>query len=183
MNKRTILTIGLAVGLALILLAYGLILRGILLERQQQADLEMQLEPLEALLDGQGEGGQALATRQAELAALQAKLASAELAFPSQVDSTAVVDYIVTAADNNGVSLRRIEARDPLTGTIGGSEYTAFVYEVEVEGGLETIPNFLAALESGAISTLSIDQIHLEAQPPPAPEYRATLTVQVYVRR
>lgn len=177
------LTIGLGAGLALILLSYGLILRGILLERQRQADLEMQIEPLDVALTGQREGVQVVATRRAELAALQAELAAAELAFPSQVDSTAVVGYIVTAADSNGVSLRRIEARDPLTGTIGSSEYTAFVYEVEVEGRLDTIPNFLAALESGAISTLSIDQIRLEAQPPPASVYRASLVVQVYVRR
>lgn len=183
MNKRTLLTIGLAVSLILILAAYGLILRGILLERERQADLQMQIEPLEEALAGQMAGQQVLSARQAELATLQAELAAAELAFPSEVDSTAVLDYIVAAADSNHVSLRRIEARDPLTGTIGSSEYTIFIYEVEVEGELDTVPTFLAALESGAISTLSIDQIRLEAQPPPAPAYRATLMAQVYVRR
>ncbi len=183
MNKRTLLTVGLATGLIVILLGYGLILRGILLERQRQADLEMQIGPLEEALAGQMAGQQVLATRRAELATLQAELRAAELAFPSEVDSTAVVGYILAAADSNHLSLRRIEARDSLTGTIGSSEYTIFIYEVEVEGELDTVLAFLATLESGAISTLSIDQIRLEAQPPPVPAYRATLMAQVYVRR
>jgi Tfp pilus assembly protein PilO len=181
-NRRTITIVGLVVGTALILALYGLIGRGIVSERQQQADLSMQIEPLEAALDNQQGGAGMLPTRRAELATLQAELAAVQFAFPSEMDSTAVLDFIFTAINNNGIAYRRVEdVSEPITSTIGDSDYAVFLYNVEVEGGLNSLSTFLADLESGPISTLVLDQIRLEAQPTPE-VYRMSLVVQVYVR-
>jgi Tfp pilus assembly protein PilO len=181
-NKRVVAIIGAVVGTVLILALYGLIVRGILREREQQAALEMQIEPFEMALADQQGGAQVLPTRQAELATLQAELAGIQIAFPSEFNSTDVLDHIVTAATNHGVNLRQVQVQDPLTDTLGADTYYVFTYDVEVEGRLGAIAAFLAALESGSIETLILDQISLEAQPTPAAEYQTSLVVRVYVR-
>ena len=182
MSKRPIAIISVAVGVVLILITYGLIVRSILSERSDQEDIKDKIALLESALDGQQGGAQVLSTRQTELAMLQATLEAVEFAFPSEVDSTEVLDYIITAATTNGVNLNQVEARVPVTGTIGSSTYRIFAYDVEVEGELESIAAFLATLEAGDIETLTLDQIGMEAQSVPT-VYRATLVVQVYFRR
>lgn len=182
MSKRTIAIIAAAGGVVLVLALYGMIVRGILLERRQQVALEDQIAPLEIALAGQQGGAQVLPTREAELATLQAELVEAQFAFPSEVDSTEVLDYIIGVVADHSVNLRRVQARDPLTGTVGGSTYRISSYDVEVEGELGAISAFLADLEPGDIGTLTLDQIRLEAQPTPTAVYRASLVVQVYFR-
>ncbi len=182
MNKRVLVIVGIVAAL-LIAVPYLLILRGIASERQQQAALEERIEILEAGLTGQGEGGAGLVTtRQAELATAQAELAAAQFAFPSEMDNTGVVAYILSTAGGSGATILRVEARDPLTATIGSGAYIAFAYDVEVEGELDALNAFIAALESGPIETLIVDQIRLESRTTPQPPYRASLVVQVYVR-
>ena len=182
MNKRAIVIVVTVVGALLILILYGSVVRAILSERSAQASLEERIAVREMALSGQQGGAQGLSERQAELASLQATLGAVEFAFPSEVDSTEVLGYIFTAAADNGISLSQVEARTPVTGTIGSSTCRIFAYDVEVVGELETIAAFFTALEAGDIETLTLDQIHLEAQPTPG-AYRATLVVQVYFRR
>lgn len=183
MNKRVIAIISAVAGAVLILALYGLIVRGILREREQQAALEMQIEPFEMALADQQGGAQVLPTRQAELATLQAELAEIQIAFPSELDSTDVLDHILTSAANQGVTLSQVlQIGDTLTDTVGADTYYVFTYDVQVEGRLDAIAAFLAALESGSIETLILDQISLEVQPTPAAEYQTSLVVKVYVR-
>jgi hypothetical protein len=180
-SKRNLIVVVAAAGGVLILLLYGLIVRSILNERRDRVLLEDDIFMMEGVLSGQ-QGDQVLSTREAELAVLQATLEAAEFAFPSEMDSTEVLDYIFTAAADNGVNLSYVQAHEPVTGTLGSSIYRVFAYDVEVEGELGTIPAFLAALESGDIETLTLSQLCWEAQPESA-LYRATLVVQVYFRR
>lgn len=182
MNKRTIAIVGAAAGAVLILALYVLIVRAILTERRVQASLKEELAIIEEALAGQQDGAPVVPTRQAELATLQAELAAAEFAFPSEVDSTAVLDYVIAAAADNGVTMREVQAQDPLTTTLGSTAYRIFAYDIQVEGGLDPIAAFLATLESGDIETLTLDQIRIEAQSTPA-IYRASLVARVYVRR
>ncbi|MBU0702757.1 MAG: hypothetical protein KKC18_02695 [Chloroflexi bacterium] len=182
MSKRTIGLISVAAGVLLIALLYGLIVRGVLAQREQQALIEDQIAPLEAALAGQEGGVQVLPTRQTELATLQAELVAAQFAFPIEVDTTEVLAHIVTTAATHRVNLLQLQARDPLTATIGTGTYRIFAYDVETEGTLDTISAFLATLESGPIGTLTLDQMSLEAQPTPPAAYRASLVIRVYVR-
>jgi tetratricopeptide (TPR) repeat protein len=206
MSKRTIGIIGAAVGVLLIIVLYGLIIRGILQERDQQAALEDQIAPLEAGLGGQQGEGSLLGARQSELATLQAKLVAAQFAFPSEIDSTEVLAHIVTTAAVHRVNLREVQSRTPSTSTVGAGTYRVFSYDVEVEGDLDAVSGFLADLEAGPIETLVLNHIHLDAQPTPTvfptlppplptltlpptptptedpPVYRTSLLVEVYVR-
>ncbi len=177
MSKRTITIIGAAAGALMIVLLYGLILRAILFEQEQQTLLEDQIASLEVL-----SGQQVLPTRQAELATAQAELLAAQFAFPREVDTTEVLAHIVATADDNHVDLRKVQAHAPITVTIGEGAYRLFIYDVEVEGELNTISAFLTDLEAGPIGTLTLDQIRLEAQPESETVYRVSLAVQVYVR-
>ncbi|MDY7079503.1 MAG: hypothetical protein SXV54_21580, partial [Chloroflexota bacterium] len=206
MSKRMIGIISAAVGGALIVILYGLILRGILNEQNQQAALEDQIAPLEMALDGEQRGTPMLPARQYELATLQAKLVAAQFAFPSEVDSTEVLAHIVATAAIHRVNLRHVQASNPFTSTVGVSTYRIFAYDVDVEGDLNAVSAFLTDLEIGPISTLLLEHIRLEAQPMPTllptlppplptltlvptatptedpPVYRTSLVVQVYVR-
>jgi len=194
-SKRAITIVGVTVGISLILLLYVLIMRGFLFERQQQDDLEAQIQPLESALAAQQQGAKVLSTRREELQALQAELEEAQFAFPSAVDSTKVLYFVYTAAEANRVTTPMVQAHSLITTTLGGITYSIFAYDVEVEGDLAAIANFIEELELGPVETLALDQILLEAQPPlketsaetpaetPASAYRATFVIQVYVRR
>jgi len=193
-NQRTLRVIGIAMGFLLLLAAYGAIGIAIRAERQRQADIEQQIAPLQTALALRREGANVLPTRQAELATLEAQRVQAQFAFPSEIDSTEVLAHIVATAAAQGVNLRRLEARDPITVTIGASTYRGLAYDVQVDGELASISAFLTALEAGPVGTLVLDQIRLEARPTPTssppsseaasplPPYRATLVVRVYMR-
>lgn len=207
MSKRAIAIIGAAAGVALILALYGLIVRRILLQREEQAVLEEQVRPLETALAGRQEKAQSLPARQAELEAVQAELAivraelvAARLAFPSELDSTEVLAHIVATAAIHRANLRQVQAHDPVTTTVDTGTYRILTYDVEAEGELDSLAEFLTGLESGPVGTLSLSQVHIEALPTPTAAsptmvptsvatrigtptiYRASLVVQVYVR-
>ncbi len=205
MSKRIATILGAVAGLLIIGALYGLILRGIVQERKQQADLEMQIEPLEIAIASQ-QDSQTLPTRRAELAtlqveqaAVQSELVGARLTFPSEVDSTEVLSHIVDAATIHRANLRQLQARDPITTTVDELTYRVFAYDVTAEGELEALSAFLTALESGPVSTLSLDQVRFQTlptptPPPPTPDatpvattegptvYQASLVVRVHVR-
>jgi Tfp pilus assembly protein PilO len=180
-NKRTLAIVGAAAGAVLILLLYVLIVRAIAGERQRQAALETQIEPFETALDAQQQGADVLPTREAELKILQTDLAAIQFAFPSEVDSTEVLNYVIASARESGVSLQQLEAQEPITEAIGEDVYRLYAYDVEVKGGLEATSAFLAALERKAIETMGVDRIYMEAPPTPG-VYRTELVVLVYVR-
>jgi Tfp pilus assembly protein PilO len=180
-NRRTLAIVGAAAGAALILLAYVLIVRSIAAERQARVGLQAQIEPFETALDAQQQGADVLPTREAELKILQTELAAIQFAFPSEVDSTEVLNYVIASAGESGVSLQQLEAQEPITETIGEDVYRLYAYDVEVEGTLEATSAFLAALERKAIKTMGVDRIYMEAQPTPG-TYRTELVVLVYVR-
>jgi tetratricopeptide (TPR) repeat protein len=206
MSKRVLVTAAVAASVLAVATLYGLLLRGILLERGQQASLEEQIELVATALAAQQEEGQALPTRQAELeaaqsdlAAVEGKLVAARLAFPSELDSTEVLADVISAAAIHRTNLRRVQAREPVTVTIESSTYRLLAYDVAVEGTLDAVSAFLVALESGPIGTMSLDNIHLQAPPTPAPTlenatpiptptegpplYQVSLVVQVYLRQ
>ncbi len=168
MKKRT-RTIVAVVGVLVILIAYGVIVGAIIAERNEQSDLEDSIAPLETAVAAERAGADTLPTRQTELAKLEAELHEAQLAFPSEVDSTEVLAHVVATAAVNRVNLREVQAQEPITTVVGTSVYRILPYDVEVDGELEAIAAFLVDLEGGPISTLTIDEISVLAQPTPTP--------------
>ena len=198
MSPRTLKIGGVALVFAVLVAAYGVVGFAVRAERQRQADLEQQIVPILTAVAAQREGAAVLPTRQAELATLQAQRDEYQFVIPSEVDSTEVLAHIVATAAAQGVNLRQVEARDPVTVTVGANTYWVLEYDVQVEGDLAAVSAFLTALESGPIGTLVLDQVQVEARPTPTatpssvspsgtpvpapPPYRATLRVQVYTR-
>ena len=176
MSKRILVIAGVVLGILVIGVAYGLLGRGLLLERGAQAALAEQIELVETAAARQPEATDALAARQAELAAAQAELAtvqselvSARLAFPSEVDSTEVLAHVVSTAALHRVTLRQIEAHTPTTTTVEAITYRLFEYQVAVEGDLQAVSDFLTALESGPVNTLALDQVDVRLRLTPTP--------------
>ena len=117
MSKRIVAVAAVVAGVLAIVVAYGLLGRGILLERGAQAALLDQIEIVETAAANQAEDTGALAARQtdlvtaqAELATVEAELVSARLAFPSELDSTEVLAHVVSTAAIHDVTLRQIQA-------------------------------------------------------------------------
>ncbi|TET54130.1 MAG: tetratricopeptide repeat protein, partial [Anaerolineales bacterium] len=108
-------------------------------------------------------------------ATLEAELLAAQLAFPSEVDSTEVLAHVVATAAVNRVNLRQVQAQEPITTEVGNGTYLVLPYEVEVEGELEALASFLVDLEAGPISTLTLDEISIMALPTPTPDAEATV--------
>jgi Tfp pilus assembly protein PilO len=204
-KKRTATLIAASFGALLILVAYAVLLRSILHERSEQEELQGRTGPLETAVAAAQAGLDLLPARQTELAELEAELHQAQLAFPSEVDSTEVLAHVVATAAVNRVNLRQVRAQEPVTVTVGRASYRILPYEVEVEGELEAIAAFLVDLETGPISTLTLDEITVQAQPTPTPTpaptgsaattpspdpflaeepilYRVSLLVRVFVR-
>jgi hypothetical protein len=206
-NKRILVIAGAVLGVLLIVLAYGLLVRGIFTERSQQLTLADQIQVVETAVAGQQGKAEALPARKAELATVQAELVALErdlmearFAFPSEVDSTEVLADVVSAAAIHRATLRQVRARQPVTATLEGGTYRLLAYDLTVEGTLDVLSAFLTALESGPIGTMSVDRVDVAVQPTPRPHpastdappsptptegpplYKATLVVQVYVR-
>jgi len=180
-SKRTLGIIAAVVATVIILILYGVIVRAILNEREEQTSLANSAVQIEEAMAGQESGEQVVAAKQMELEALQQELEEAEFAFPSQVESTEVIGYINDVAQEQGVGLRQLQTLPPITGTVGSSTYIMLAYDVAVEGELGALSAFLTTLESGPISTLALDQIRLE-DTSDSETYHLSVMVEVYYR-
>jgi Tfp pilus assembly protein PilO len=205
LKKRTATIVAASIGALVVLVAYGVLIRSIMHERSEQEELQARIGPLETAVAAEQAGADVLPIRQTELAQLEAELHQAQLAFPSEVDSTEVLAHVVATAAVNRVNLRQVQAQEPITTAVGTGTYRILPYEVEVEGELAAVSAFLVDLESGPISTLTLDEISVQAQPTPTPTpatagsgaaaptpdpllpgdpilYRISLLLQVFVR-
>ena len=111
MNKRAKIVAAAAGGLV-ILIAYGVIIRSTILEQAERSELEGRIGPLETAVAAERAGADLLPVRQTELAELEADLHEAQLAFPSEVDSTEVLAHVVARAAVNRVNLREVRAQE-----------------------------------------------------------------------
>lgn len=183
MNRRLLLIIAAAVmGLA-ILAGYGLLIQRIILEQQEQEAIMMQLEPLEAAVNGGNPREDVIPTRQAELSTLEAELATLQQAFPSETNSSQVLRSVIQRSEEYDIVLRQITAREPVTETAGEEvTYRVFAYDVTIEGPLSATQSFIHALESEDIETLTVDEIHVQAQPESG-DYQTSMVMRVYLRQ
>jgi len=196
LSKRLVPAIILVAIGASLLIAYGVLWRGITRNRELQADYAAQRDLLGTAAAGLQSNTDILATRQAQLDSLETQLGAAEIVVPSEIDSTEVLAELVTTARVYDVSLRRIEARQPTTATVAGNDYRVLQYDTTATGALPAVTAYLAALEAGPISTLGLISAQLQLRPTPTPEpgtaitttidapgiYDASLSVRIYTR-
>ena len=172
MNRRTITILGAVIGSLAVLVIFALIIGEIQRQTELQAGYAEQLGPVHSALTAQAGGAQIVQTRQAGLVTVEADYNAAQLSFPSEVDSTEVLAHVIATAALNRVTLRSIQAREPVSSTVGSSSYLIFAYDVAAEGELDNVSAFLTQVEKGPVGTLNLDQIAIQALPTPV----ATLT-------
>ena len=172
MSRRTIMIIGAVIGSLVVLVIFAVIIGEIQRQTELQSGYADQLGPVRSALTAQAGGAQVVQTRQAELVTVEADYNAAQLSFPSEVDSTEVLAHVIATAALNRVTLRSIQARVPVSSTVGSSTYLIYAYDVTAEGELANVSDFLAQVEKGPVDTLNLDQIAIQALPTPV----ATLT-------
>ncbi len=164
--------LGAVIGSLAMLVVFALIIGEIQHQTELQSGYADQIGPVRSALTAQAGGAQVVQTRQAELVTVEADYNAAQLSFPTEVDSTEVLAHVIATAALNRVTLRSIQAREPVSSTVGSSSYLIFAYDVAAEGELDNVSAFLTQVEKGPVGTLNLDQITIQALPTPV----ATLT-------
>jgi hypothetical protein len=203
LNRRGVLIGGVVLGSLTVLVIFALVIGEIQRQTELQAGYVDQLGPIRAARTAQAESAQVIQTRQAELATVEADYNAAQLSFPSEVDSTEVLAHVIATAALNRVTLRSIQARTPVSSSVGSSTYLIYAYDVAAEGELANVSAFLTQVENGPVGTLNLEQIALHALPTPVvtltpwptlpaispftptidpPAYRTALVIVVRVR-
>jgi len=204
LNKRVLRIAGVVIGVFLLSIPYLLLTRGILTTHREQDTLQDRISMLRSALEAQREQQNPIPTREAQLATLEAQKAEVQITFPTELDSTRVLSHVVTTALHHQIDIRRVDAREALTDTVGTGTYHIFAYDLEVEGTMDRTLAFLSDLETGPVETLNLNRIQLQDMPEPTPtpvpmpaavitptatptsspvEYRTSLIVQFITRQ
>ncbi len=149
-------------------LLYIALFIGYLRERSVQSALQEQVDVLSQAVVNEPPGDRQ-ATLQAALATAQAEQAALRYIFPSALDSTEIVAHIVRAAAENHIRLQSVQAQTPLSITSETGTYEVLRYELRVEGTLPDVSAFVQRLEDGTIGTLTLETLSMSLVPPPTP--------------
>lgn len=93
------------------------------------------------------------------LAAAQASLAAVQGAFPSQMNSTEVIDTILKLADDTGVKAIPLVTQPWAIEKVGEHDYNVFRLNVAVEGSFSQLVSFVSKLENGELKTLIVENL------------------------
>jgi len=92
------------------------------------------------------------------LAAARASLAAEQSAFPSQLNSTQVINAILKLADDCQVKAIPIATQPWSVGNIGGG-YHVFRLNISIRGSFSQLASFVSELENGEFETLVIENL------------------------
>ncbi len=154
---------------------YAAIFVSYLRERRVRADLQDQVDVLstavakEATGERQAQLMQALATAQAEQAALR-------YIFPTALDATEIVAHVLDAAMRSNVQILSIQAQAPISITSETGVYEVLNYAVVAEGTLPDLKTFFKNLEGEKIGTLTIEELTAGLAPTPTPRPLPSVT-------
>jgi hypothetical protein len=141
--------------------------------------LSSQVDLANGVLAAAESSGQELEDLQARLQAAEQELARAQSAFPSELDSSAVVETVLAHANASQVRVLRASTKPPAVETEGQTAYSVLSTTFDVEGGLGQLISFLESLESDATGTLGIKSLSLQES---AGGYTLNLEVLAYAR-
>ncbi len=125
-------------------------------QRQEQAVLTSQITEVTQALSEIPEPTQNLEQR---LEAAQANLAVEQSVFPSQVNTTRVIDTILRLADECEVKAIPLVTDPWSVENIGEHSYYVFRLNVAVEGSFSQFIIFVSKLENGEFDTLIVENI------------------------
>lgn len=159
--KLTPLTLLLSL-FALVAIAYIALVVSFLQQRRDEDALSSQIDLASGVLAAAEGSRQELEDLQARLQAAEQELALARSAYPSEIDSSAVVETVLARANESRVRVLSASTEAPVDQTDGESQYRVLSATFDVEGGLGDLIAFLAALEKGAggtgIKSLSMEE-------------------------
>ena len=110
--------------------------------------LSSQVDLGEGVLVAAGGSPQELEDLQARLQAAQQQLAFAQGAFPSELDSSAVVETVLVHANASQVRVLKASTKPPAFQTVGESTYRVLTATFDIEGGLGQLIGFLGDLRA-----------------------------------
>jgi len=154
---------------------------GASLLRQQwdQDNLSSQVNLAEGVLAAAGGPQQALQDLEARLTAAKQELALAQSAYPSELDSSVVMEMVLAHASENQVRVLRAESQPPTVQSDETSTHTVLSITFDAEGGLGQLIAFVAAVESEAKSASGIGALSIEES---GQKYILNLEVLAYAR-
>lgn len=156
LNPTTLL---IALGAAVVL-ANAAVGASYLDQRSERDALSLQLGSAQGVLTSAGDIERDLRELPARLDEAKQELATVEAAFPSELDSNAILAAILGYANDSGLRVLEAHVKPPAAQPAGSdgdieaaSGYRALGLDVKVEGTFEQLVTFLAAVEDGAAST------------------------------
>ena len=156
--KLTPLTLLLALS-GVLLIAYVALGVSFVRQRWDKDALSSQVDLGEGVLVAAGNSRQGLEDLQARLQAAEQELALAQSAFPSELDSSAIVETVLAHANTSQSRVLSATTKPPGVQTEGDTAYGVLNATFDVEGGLGSLIAFLVGLESedaGAFRTKSL---------------------------
>jgi len=153
-----------AVLIIVLLAVYYVVGTDYLKQRQDSESLESQIT----------ESTQALALIPPPPADLETRLDEArnglevaKNAFPEQLNSTSIVDYILRLAVDAGVKAIPLLTQPWAVQSVGGKEYSILRLQVSVTGTYNRMAAFLVSLENGTYETLVMEYVIVDSTTTP----------------
>ncbi|MCH8919197.1 MAG: hypothetical protein IIA23_00615 [Chloroflexi bacterium] len=166
MKLKPLTLLLLVAGLAVV--AYAALGVSFFQQRSDQDALSSQIESAEAVLATARDVREDLAELPARLDTARQQLATAQTAFPSDLDSNTILQAILGYANESQVRVLEVHTQPPAVEAEGSdgeanvNSYRVLGFDLEVEGTFEQLVAFLAAIEEGATSTSRIGVFSLQ---------------------
>ena len=158
MNKLAV-----AVVVVILLVVYGVLALDYMKQGKEQDRLLSEIEEIDQSLQDLSEPPP---NNLEELALVQASLAAEQGMIPSEVNSSDVIEAILSVAQMTGVKAIPLVTEPWTKERVGEGNYRVFRINVEVEGTFAQVSAFISCLEDGAscleseeFSTLSVERL------------------------
>ncbi len=164
MSKRRLLVRGkllITILIIVLLVVYYLFGMDYMKQRQEHEALTSQITDVTQTLAQIPELPQDLEQR---LAAAQASLAAEQSAFPSQINSTQIINTILQLADDSGVKAIPLVTQLWSIENVGKHGYYVLRLNVTVEGSFSQLVSFVSKLENGEYKTLIVENLSVSEQ-------------------
>jgi hypothetical protein len=149
-------------------------------QRSDEKVLSSQVGMAEGVLVAAAGSGQQLDDLQSRLQIAQEQLAFAQAAFPSELDSSAVVETVLAYATASQARVLRATTKPPVVQTQGEGTYTVLSATFDIEGDLGQLISFLARLEGESLAPFGIKSLTVQEA---AGGYALNIEVLAYARQ
>jgi hypothetical protein len=153
MNKLAVVAV-----IVILLVVYGVLALDYMKQGPEQDRLLSEIEEIDQSLQALPE---LPPDRLEELAIIQASLAAEQEAIPSDINSSDVIEAILRLAQRTGVKAVPLVTEPWSEERVGEDTYRVLRINVRSEGTFAQVSEFIARLENGEFSTLSVEQLSI----------------------